>query len=307
MPLARLLRVTRRLDELLLKPRNSLSTRASTRGSARHDERRRLRGRVVRRRRDAGCVPQRRAGLERPQPRGSRSASRARRSCSRTSATSTGSAVQQTNCHPFRHGRWLWMHNGLIGEFPTVKREIAFAVDPVAVPGDRGLDRLRALLLPCVDVRARGRPARRGRARGRPHRGDRAPHGVEQPIQMTVATTDGDAHVGVPLLERREVRGRCSTARTSRHCGAVSGQPGPAPALRRTRGWSSPSRSATSPAPGTRSPRPPSRSSNSGTRSYGRSRPLPSRRRARARVRLEQRRERGKHRCPGMLFQAGRR
>ena len=25
---------------------------------------------------------------------------------------SIGSPVQQTNCHPFRHGRWLWMHNG---------------------------------------------------------------------------------------------------------------------------------------------------------------------------------------------------
>src|SRR5262249_18029534 len=25
---------------------------------------------------------------------------------------SSGTAVQQTNCHPFRHGRWLWMHNG---------------------------------------------------------------------------------------------------------------------------------------------------------------------------------------------------
>ena len=31
---------------------------------------------------------------------------------------STGSPVQQTNCHPFRHGRWLWMHNGLIGGLP---------------------------------------------------------------------------------------------------------------------------------------------------------------------------------------------
>ena len=28
-----------------------------------------------------------------------------------------GSAVQQTNCHPFRHGRWLFMHNGYINEF----------------------------------------------------------------------------------------------------------------------------------------------------------------------------------------------
>ena len=30
---------------------------------------------------------------------------------------SSGSPVQQTNCHPFRHGHWLWMHNGLIGDF----------------------------------------------------------------------------------------------------------------------------------------------------------------------------------------------
>ena len=26
----------------------------------------------------------------------------------------TGTPVEQTNCHPFRHGRWLFMHNGFI-------------------------------------------------------------------------------------------------------------------------------------------------------------------------------------------------
>ena len=26
----------------------------------------------------------------------------------------TGTAIQQTNCHPFRHGRWLFVHNGVI-------------------------------------------------------------------------------------------------------------------------------------------------------------------------------------------------
>lgn len=25
---------------------------------------------------------------------------------------STGTAIQETNTHPFRYGRWLWMHNG---------------------------------------------------------------------------------------------------------------------------------------------------------------------------------------------------
>ena len=50
------------------------------------DERRRLRHRLVRRRRDAGRLPQRRAGLERPEPARPRGAHRVARSCSRTSA-----------------------------------------------------------------------------------------------------------------------------------------------------------------------------------------------------------------------------
>ncbi len=43
---------------------------------------------------------------------------------------STGTAVQQTNCHPFRYGRWLWMHNGQIRGITSIKRELAMAVDP---------------------------------------------------------------------------------------------------------------------------------------------------------------------------------
>src|SRR6516162_8720751 len=45
-----------------------------------------------------------------------------------------GSAVQQTNCHPFRHGRWLFMHNGFIGEFAHLKRDLVLAVDPSLFP-----------------------------------------------------------------------------------------------------------------------------------------------------------------------------
>ena len=42
---------------------------------------------------------------------------------------STGTAVQQTNCHPFRHGNWLFMHNGQIHGFREIKRELALLVD----------------------------------------------------------------------------------------------------------------------------------------------------------------------------------
>ena len=49
-----------------------------------------------------------------------------------------GSAVQQTNCHPFRYGRWLFMHNGYINEFGTLKRDLVLTVDPSLYPKIEG-------------------------------------------------------------------------------------------------------------------------------------------------------------------------
>jgi glutamine amidotransferase len=106
---------------------------------------------------------------------------------------STGGAIQQTNCHPFRHGRWLWMHNGLIREFARVKRDLAFAVDPSLYPeieGSTDSELFFHLALtfglqddpPSAVERAVGLIERTGHA-----------HGVEHPIQMTVATTDGSS------------------------------------------------------------------------------------------------------------------
>jgi len=104
---------------------------------------------------------------------------------------STGGAIQQTNCHPFRYERWLWMHNGLIREFKSVKRDLAFAVDPSLYPliegsTDSELFFYLALSLgleddpPSAVERAVGFIEATGRT-----------HGVEHPVQMTVATSDG--------------------------------------------------------------------------------------------------------------------
>jgi glutamine amidotransferase len=41
-----------------------------------------------------------------------------------------GSPVQTTNCHPFRHGNWLFVHNGYLGGFHAVRRELMLAIDP---------------------------------------------------------------------------------------------------------------------------------------------------------------------------------
>jgi predicted glutamine amidotransferase len=45
-----------------------------------------------------------------------------------------GSPVQESNCHPFRHGRWLFVHNGYIDRFHDVRRELMLAVAPERFP-----------------------------------------------------------------------------------------------------------------------------------------------------------------------------
>ena len=50
----------------------------------------------------------------------------------------TGSPVQMTNCHPFNHENWLFVHNGLVNEYDRLHRDLAFAIDPGLFPEIRG-------------------------------------------------------------------------------------------------------------------------------------------------------------------------
>ena len=38
--------------------------------------------------------------------------------------------MQQTNCHPFRRGRWLFLHNGYIADFHLLRRELMLGIAP---------------------------------------------------------------------------------------------------------------------------------------------------------------------------------
>src|SRR4051812_6467786 len=41
-----------------------------------------------------------------------------------------GSPVQETNCHPFRRGKWLFLHNGFIADFDHLRRDLMLALEP---------------------------------------------------------------------------------------------------------------------------------------------------------------------------------
>jgi predicted glutamine amidotransferase len=106
---------------------------------------------------------------------------------------SSGSPVQLTNCHPFRHGRWLWMHNGVIRDFPRVKRELVLAVDPELYPQIQGSTDSEVFFFLALTLGLEDDPPLAvERAVGLIERVGQD-HGVEHPIQMTVATTDGSS------------------------------------------------------------------------------------------------------------------
>ena len=50
--------------------------------------------------------------------------------------SSTGTPVTRPNCHPFACGRWMFMHNGVIGDWARVRRRVE-ALIPDALYGSR--------------------------------------------------------------------------------------------------------------------------------------------------------------------------
>jgi glutamine amidotransferase len=104
---------------------------------------------------------------------------------------STGTAVQRSNCHPFRHGRWLWMHNGFIRSFRELKRDLVMAVEPDLYPDIEGTTDSELLFFLALTFGLADEPFEAvARAVGLVEEVAGA-HDIPDPVQMTVATADG--------------------------------------------------------------------------------------------------------------------
>ncbi|GAA2622119.1 MULTISPECIES: class II glutamine amidotransferase [Streptomyces] len=105
---------------------------------------------------------------------------------------STGTAVQQTNCHPFRHGRWMFMHNGSIAEFHRMRRDLTLLIDPELFPYVEGTTDSEVMFHLALTLGLEGDPPGAvARMAGVVERVGHE-HGVEYPLQMTLAISDGE-------------------------------------------------------------------------------------------------------------------
>jgi predicted glutamine amidotransferase len=104
----------------------------------------------------------------------------------------TGTAIQETNCHPFRHGRWLFVHNGVIAGFHDMRRELMLEVRPDLFPDVQGSTDSEVLFHLALTYGLEQDPvAALERAIGFVE-ATAERHGIEHPVQTSIGITDGE-------------------------------------------------------------------------------------------------------------------
>ena len=104
---------------------------------------------------------------------------------------STGTATSRANCHPFAHGRWLFMHNGQIGCYLTLKRQLEAAIDDGYYPHRLGTTDSEALFYLMLTLGLDKDPAEAIRRAIDVTVGLMAKCHAAEPFRMTAALADG--------------------------------------------------------------------------------------------------------------------
>jgi len=103
----------------------------------------------------------------------------------------TGTPVQQTNCHPFRYGKWLFVHNGSIRELRKVKRDLVREVSQELYPNIEGTTDSEIMFYLALTFGLEEDPI--GSVARMAHLVERvgAEHEVKNPLTMTLGISDG--------------------------------------------------------------------------------------------------------------------
>jgi glutamine amidotransferase len=104
---------------------------------------------------------------------------------------STGTATTRANCHPFGHGRQLFMHNGQVGDYARIKRRIEALIPDELYDHRLGTGDTEALFLAALaDGLAEDPLGAMARTLGRVVAMMRA-SGSSQPLRFAAAHSDG--------------------------------------------------------------------------------------------------------------------
>ncbi len=110
---------------------------------------------------------------------------------------STGTSTSRENCHPFAFENFLFMHNGKIGGYARIRREIEHMIPAALYQSRVGTTDSEAFFLLAIGNGLIDDPARAlARTIGQVTELMRA-HDIEDPFRMTAALSDGERIVAV--------------------------------------------------------------------------------------------------------------
>jgi predicted glutamine amidotransferase len=105
---------------------------------------------------------------------------------------STGSAINRSNCHPFRHENLLFMHNGQIGGFEKIRRELAMSVQPEFYSRLQGTTDSELLFFLAVGNGLKDDPEQALAKTVSDVLEIMAANKITEPLRLTTAVSDGD-------------------------------------------------------------------------------------------------------------------
>lgn len=103
----------------------------------------------------------------------------------------TGTPTERVNCHPFRHGRWLFMHNGEIGGYRSLRHVLDRRISDALYATREGSTDTEAMFMLALANGLESDPAAAMAKTVAEIEEVAAAEGVDVPLRMTVAASDG--------------------------------------------------------------------------------------------------------------------
>jgi glutamine amidotransferase len=105
--------------------------------------------------------------------------------------SSTGTATTRANCHPFKHGRWMFMHNGRISGWDALRRRVEMAIPDDLFRHRQGTTDSEVIFLLMLANGLEDDPLGACRRTMGFIEGAMREAGVGEPLRVTAAASDG--------------------------------------------------------------------------------------------------------------------
>src|SRR4051794_37513237 len=117
-----------------------------------------------------------------------------------------GSPVQETNCHPFNYGRWLFVHNGYLNEFHKLRRDLMLEIDPELFAEVTGSTDTEVVFYLAITLGLESDPIGALERTVARIEAVAERHGVPDPVQASFGVSDGETLWAVRYSSIRESR-----------------------------------------------------------------------------------------------------